>query len=478
MPSEERDRQFERALQKQLRGESWDAACPDAEMLAAYHERTLSLEELTHWKEHISGCVRCQETLALLEGTNAMAVDEWEKKDLALPVAMVAKTVPPGIRSQAKPMERARAAEAEGPAVPEEAKSKSVARNSWRWVAPLGALAAGLILLVGLRENRMPKATSVPAVEVAENREAPPPQTPTAKPEEVQELTRRDEPALSRTESKKNLDTVKEARPRMAAPHSDLHQPPDEGAGYAAAGNEVDKAAQNDDEFGKKNDISPSLYRTAPAPAPNRAAVSSEVANSPAPSAPAAGAKNVGAVPGQGSVGGMAGGIRKQSEIPADKAKAAGATDKAAMTTAEVTSESLTVRAQNFSALVQIAAKNPKMILAPDKKHAWRIGAAGSIESTSDAGVNWRLEKSGVNGELTAGSSPSARVCWIVGKAGMVLRTTDGGKRWKTIVSPLQEDLGGVHAVDAEHAAIWNVENRKSFETADGGVTWTATANK
>ena len=76
MPSDERDRQFERALQRHMRGTTPDAACPDAETLAAYHERTLSLEELARWKEHIGGCVRCQETLALVEETNSVILPE------------------------------------------------------------------------------------------------------------------------------------------------------------------------------------------------------------------------------------------------------------------------------------------------------------------------------------------------------------------------------------------------------------------
>ena len=41
MPSDERDQEFERALAQHLRGGSAQANCPDAETLAAYHERNL-----------------------------------------------------------------------------------------------------------------------------------------------------------------------------------------------------------------------------------------------------------------------------------------------------------------------------------------------------------------------------------------------------------------------------------------------------
>jgi photosystem II stability/assembly factor-like uncharacterized protein len=128
--------------------------------------------------------------------------------------------------------------------------------------------------------------------------------------------------------------------------------------------------------------------------------------------------------------------------------------------------------------LREIAAANPHVILAPDGKRAWRVGAAGMIESSSDSGITWNAQKSQVNVDLSAGSAASDRVCWVVGKAGTILLTTNAGKHWKLIVSPLAGDLGGVHALDAKHASIWNVGNQKSFETADGGMTWTPAVNE
>ena len=74
--------------------------------------------------------------------------------------------------------------------------------------------------------------------------------------------------------------------------------------------------------------------------------------------------------------------------------------------------------------------------------------------------------------DLTAGSATSDKTCWIVGKAGTVLLTIDGGKHWKRISSPALEDLGGIQAMDALHASIWDISKRVTFETADGGVTW------
>ncbi len=53
MPSDDRDSKFERALAQHLRGGSAQANCPDAETLAAYHERNLSLEEMAVEAAHL-----------------------------------------------------------------------------------------------------------------------------------------------------------------------------------------------------------------------------------------------------------------------------------------------------------------------------------------------------------------------------------------------------------------------------------------
>jgi len=128
--------------------------------------------------------------------------------------------------------------------------------------------------------------------------------------------------------------------------------------------------------------------------------------------------------------------------------------------------------------LVQLAAANALYIVAPDKKVGWRVGDAGKIERTTDYGKTWTEQTSGVSTDLRTGSATSGKVCWVVGKAGTILLTTDGGKHWKQISSPISGDVGGIHAGDALRASIWDLPNRNSYETADGGVTWKRTANE
>ena len=118
------------------------------------------------------------------------------------------------------------------------------------------------------------------------------------------------------------------------------------------------------------------------------------------------------------------------------------------------------------------------VIAAPDDEHAWRVGVAGRIERSSDAGKSWKAQHSGVTADLLSGSAPSAEVCWIVGQGETLLLTTDGGKHWKQLSSPISGAPGGVHALDAQHATIWDASKRNSFETADGGLTWKRVANE
>src|SRR5215470_12737699 len=98
MPGEDRERMFEKALARHLRAnpesgpDARDSACPDAEVLAAYHERRLPPQELTSWKEHITLCSRCQEILARLEATDELPVGESDVEETEKVLPMIAKS--------------------------------------------------------------------------------------------------------------------------------------------------------------------------------------------------------------------------------------------------------------------------------------------------------------------------------------------------------------------------------------------------
>jgi hypothetical protein len=109
-------------------------------------------------------------------------------------------------------------------------------------------------------------------------------------------------------------------------------------------------------------------------------------------------------------------------------------------------------------------------ISAPGGKVSWRVGQAGIIEFSPDAGKSWTVQPSGVVGDLLSGSALSDKVCWIVGRGGALLRTTDGGAHWQKVRPPSPEDLRSVFAVDARQATVSSMNAK--YQTTDGGLTW------
>jgi photosystem II stability/assembly factor-like uncharacterized protein len=118
------------------------------------------------------------------------------------------------------------------------------------------------------------------------------------------------------------------------------------------------------------------------------------------------------------------------------------------------------------------------IILTPLDQYSWRVWPGGKIEYSFDNSRTWETQKSGVTTDLTGGFAVSAKVCWVVGRAGTILLTTDRGKHWKKIASPIKGDVAGVFAQDAKRASVWTASHKESFETNDGGVTWTANVSK
>ena len=137
--SDDRERSFENALARHLRPDAQHAGCSDPETLAAYHEQSLAPEYMASMQAHLSDCPRCQQILAQLQATD----------EIPLPAVNLAQpktaAVQRGIRiiPGRKP-------------------------TLWRWVAPVGALAAGLLVWVTAHESNLGRFAKAPS----EGREA------------------------------------------------------------------------------------------------------------------------------------------------------------------------------------------------------------------------------------------------------------------------------------------------------------------
>lgn len=477
MAHDDRDRTFEKALARQLRSSAaagmnakeFDAApagpCPDPETLAAYHDGSLSSEERNLWKQHVVSCENCQLVLAHLETPLEIPVNQETSENLSAVNA-------PAAVSKVRSLDAAHVT-----------REKRPPSMRWLWLVPAGAIAAGLIAFVSLREPKPSPVASGTPIEVAENRQPSAPVSSTqaapAVPSERKEKDQRaDEPAggvagaVSSDRDAAGNELGKQAKSAQQTPYAD--------AAKTASGPSLNRQKQEQQQqaSGIATAVGGTLNQkkfdaqTAPKlPLNGRVAV-------PPPPPPQPSSQpsflDGGAI--------SAPSPEKAPRAPASnaatlKSKAANADAiSATAESVEVTSE-LQSRAQGKAMMRAAALQNPHVFVAPDGKHLWRVGPAGSLEHSSDKGLKWTLQTSGVSTDLLAGSAPSAKVCWVVGNSGTILRTTDGGAHWTKLDSPVSNDLTGVRAADAMHAWIWFVADQqtgliKTYQTSDGGSTW------
>jgi hypothetical protein len=477
VPTDDREQQFERALARHLSNASPDSACPDAEALAAYHERALSLEEMARWKEHIAGCTRCQESLALVEQSEKVRVEEWEHQNVPVQEMVLPKNMRAAgasVHQEEEALKTSPRAEAARPI------RKATARPHWRWVVPVGVLAASVIVWVQVREFRTQRSHHrMESVQVAQNRPAAP-QSPAASYGASDHLRKEEPPAKELDKEIRPQGVVPSPAPQMVLPLE--REPAAKTIAPPPPAFERSLTTQKDSR------IAGAAKVAAPRPVPPSSSPlvrsrAKEIA-SPTTAEAAAPAGGAGGAVG-GAIGNAAAKEKKSEQVPnatqtVPVQSEAAPVDTTGSSTSALTSSSteLQLSARKVTNLLQLAGGDRRYIVAPGEKHAWRVGEAGKIERSTDRGKTWKLEKSGVAADLTAGSATSDKVCWVAGKAGTVLLTTDGGKHWKQISSPITEDLGGIHAIDAQRASIWDVPNRKTFETGDGGATWKRTSSE
>lgn len=465
MASDERDRNFDKAIARHLRSAaaSTDAAnsaagarshrdsCPDAETLASYHERSLLPAEMNSWKEHIVGCARCQETLAHLEATDAIPLPSAQEVDAfskmasqavaASPVPPVAAATPARVRSL-----------------------RLVAGTRWRWLIPASAIAAGLLVWISLHENQPPVLPSSNEIKIAKNQETPASLPSAAAGSEAFESPPQPPPQKSPEFSDKIV-----ASRRIAPPETLKHSRP---YAYSRGVPSPRLPAKEEGKFQKDAERD---ARADQLLSEKRADLDTKTVD---------GALRQREEP-QAQAQSEAANIQLQNQANANMSKVAGPAPLNQVTNAKKTKSAPTAPAPSPGASGGVAdlsveatsqmvmvTSDTSRIYAPGFGSLWHAGNAGRIEFSSDGGQSWSRQRSGVIVDLLTGSAPSEKVCWIVGRVGSILLTTDGGAHWKLISSPLKDDLDGIQATDELHATIWNVQNKKRFSTSDGGLTW------
>lgn len=111
-----------------------------------------------------------------------------------------------------------------------------------------------------------------------------------------------------------------------------------------------------------------------------------------------------------------------------------------------------------------------KSITAADANHVWAVGNTAIIK-TSDGGLTWTSQQSGVADILNDVVANSPLVAWAVG-VNAVLRTTDGGSTWQKLTT-LAGPLYRLSAPTASVAYV-TVQPDTVAKTEDGGLTWSS----
>lgn len=485
MSHEDRERKFEQALQRHLRRDATGARneadaqavpdeavgaveCLDAATLAAFHEGTLAGSEIVVVKEHVANCSQCQKILMQLEATDEIPLPAEAGEDLkmresvlstgALYVDYAARQTPNlTVAGQPTPALKA----------PHDI-STGRGFKALRWAAPAGAIAAGLLIWIVVRDNKV-QNTHFENVQVAQQQPteerpatlralpASPALEPATKITQLDEKRKDDSRAKQPAKDSGALRAPKhslsaasaneiDAAPSTASPHANVRQLPTNSRDYSSLEATENKAPKI---MSRQADVSATAATAAAATAPLASGAPRAKSATPAgnmPTTVAADSANTRALePPSNGNGGIELLQTQQGEV----------TDKL-----------------ELRSLKRVGFDNAKVILASNTTVRWRLLSAGRIEQSVDSGITWVPQNSGVKAELLAGSAPSESVCWIVGRSGAVLRTTDGGGHWNKVVSPIRADIAGVQAADAMTAEIFDANKSSRFVTHDGGATW------
>jgi photosystem II stability/assembly factor-like uncharacterized protein len=111
-----------------------------------------------------------------------------------------------------------------------------------------------------------------------------------------------------------------------------------------------------------------------------------------------------------------------------------------------------------------------------DANHGWVVGDYGAVFYTSNGGVNWIEQDSGVDSELFGVAFTDLNNGWAVGEEGTVISTIDGGATWSNYSLGTTDYLNSICFTDANNGWIAGGDyypfHGTIFHTDDGGTTW------
>ncbi|MGH9747972.1 MAG: hypothetical protein ACRD59_17905 [Candidatus Acidiferrales bacterium] len=457
MASQEHEKAMDGLLRRSLaRDAASQADCPNAELLAAYYERSLGADEIAEYELHFSQCSRCREQLAAM--VRAGAEIESEADRVLEPVLVSAPAIE--ARSAAAPVAAQAAKPVKSP--PQTQPQPTRTGLDLRWLLPVAAA----FILTALVYFRL----SSQHTQVALNHElnVPNQPAPTQNPPQYDLAPQSAaEPTASAPAKKTSRSDSAAPRTAGAPPAATPARPQFNGAVSARAGARSTTrgvAAANSAPAAVRPPVSASAEaRKSQAPA-EQVLAKNEAAAEPAPAAPApelnpALADSVTTMNADQSVAAPA------PPPPAEAGHGVGSATSSRLQFHGLTAMNSKAKAKTVkesAAVIIVLTSAPNVI--------YRIVPGGYVELSEDAGASWQRQLLDASAEFAAGSSATPQICWLVGRAGVIYRTEDGTS-WKKLPSPAAADFVAVAAKDSLSASVTASDGR-IWSTVDAGETW------
>jgi Photosynthesis system II assembly factor YCF48/Putative zinc-finger len=438
------------------------AACPSAEILAAYIERSLTRKERERCEAHFATCASCQQQVAVLvrlEGeeflpqevrTPARGVRSWfTPHRLAWAAPALVAVIMAGVwitgdyrlrlqephmeipsKSAAPPVAAPMAGTAPSPAptvvAGQPARKKSWAREGEAIPAPLGRISGGAAGKAESLEDMASKGRSSSEIATLDNKHA-----------EFERMSGENKVVAGNA-------PVAEAE-RTAAP-----PPP-----------AVAKAASKDERAAHAEARAPA-QPAPPVAAPQSVVVTDELRRPQAMMSTTPSVAVQAAAPQQSATAGAPAKPSRLEEEKSDQVKVGAVAQSVEMTSGKQAKSSRVMGALAGSDML----KRELSAWGDD----WKVGRHGKIWHRTPAGT-WVNENSGVKETLRAVAFATPQLGWVVGDHGTILRTTDGGATWLHVGSPTTGDILRINAA-SETAVTITSRDGKSYSTTDAGATW------
>lgn len=106
----------------------------------------------------------------------------------------------------------------------------------------------------------------------------------------------------------------------------------------------------------------------------------------------------------------------------------------------------------------------------------WIVGSDGFITKTTNSGVDWIRQNSGITSYLKCVTFVDVDNGWVVGEDGVILRSSDGGLSWIAQISGVDVTLNTIEFLNLDIG--WAAGYNGTFlKTSDGGQNWYLNSN-